>query len=475
MNSIRICMLMVASLVANYISAQGLPVLEISFEGKSLNDTYRTGKMKLTDTDLSVVEMNAKFKTRGATAKEYTMKPSFNMKLRDENGAEKDSTLLGMRSMSSWILDAMAIDRICMRNRVCFDIWNEYSRLPYETNFGSRNGTIGKFVEVYFNGTYMGIYCMTDRINRKLLDLKKPEIDEVSGEATVRGVLYKHGTNSIGAQNEYCFSEDSVAHVIGYHDAWELVEPEDYAGMQAWAPLENAYACSKSFDWVKENFYLEQLAEYQMFIAALNIEDNWGNKNSMVSARNVTADGNKKRFVYTPWDLDCSLGGSYKGAHYDGNYVTGWTMESVLKASTMPIPFATCNSQKEYKQLLLDAWLRGRKGALSVASVKNKLYKYRDQLVNSGAWQRSCDHWAKQKYKPCYVEDLAKEIDLIIEWYENRFQSIDKYFNVTEEMSVEGTTAEENANAPTFNLQGIKVQEPKQGIYIKNGKKFYQQ
>lgn len=101
---------------------------------------YSNGTMSLTDTDGNVVEMKAKFKTRGATAQQYLMKPALNMKLQNEDYTEEaDSALLGIRSCSTWILDAMAIDRICMRNRVTMDVWNEYSRLPYETDFdGSR-------------------------------------------------------------------------------------------------------------------------------------------------------------------------------------------------------------------------------------------------------------------------------------------------------------------------------------------------
>ena len=120
-----------------------LPVLKVYFDGKIVRDMeYTNGSMQLTDTDGTVIDLPAKFKTRGATASMYLMKPSLNMKLRTEDYAEEaDSSLLGMRSCSSWILDAMAIDRICMRNRVAFDIWNEFSRLPYATEFDGRNGT----------------------------------------------------------------------------------------------------------------------------------------------------------------------------------------------------------------------------------------------------------------------------------------------------------------------------------------------
>ena len=95
----------------NLISAQtvALPVLRVSFNGKFKNDMpeYLNGMMQLTDVDGSVIELPAKFKSRGATASNYMMKPSFNMKLRTVDYSEEvDSTLLGIRSCSSWHLHA---------------------------------------------------------------------------------------------------------------------------------------------------------------------------------------------------------------------------------------------------------------------------------------------------------------------------------------------------------------------------------
>lgn len=452
---------------------KGLPVLEVSFSAKAMPEKYTKGTMKLSYTDGTCVELNAKFKSRGATAKEFSMKPSFNMKLRDANGEELDSTLCGLRSQSSWILDAMAIDRINMRNRVSFDLWNDFSRLPYETQFGSRNGTVGEFVEVYINGEYKGIYCLTDRINRKLLDLKKTEVNDTTGAYRIRGVLYKHGTSDIGNQNERCFSADSCAYVIGYHDAWELTEPEDYAGAAAWAPLDTIYMFRNDYAWVKEHFYLEQLAEYQIFIMAMSIADNWGNKNSYISARNVTTDGNKRRFVYTPWDLDTSLGGHYKGNYYDGTY-SDWKPADIMKASTVPVPFSTCLRQSEYTALLKEKWIAARSGAFSVDAVKAKMYKYRDLFVNSGAWERETSHWEAQKYAPMYVTDLTKEVDLIIDWYRKRFDEMDAYFNI-DAAAINNSVTESPADsdAAYYNIMGMRVSDTDvRGIYIRNGKKY---
>lgn len=448
--------------------AQELPTLRISFPGKSLKDEYVQGEMRLEEPDGMIVELPAKFKTRGATAKHYSAKPSFNMKLRDTDGTEIDSTLLGLRCCSSYILDAMAIDRICMRNRVSFDIWNAFSPLPYYTEFDSRNGTVGKFVEVYINDTYKGIYCLTDRINRKLLDLKKPQVAE-DGSVTIRGVQYKHGTTDYGDQNTPGLFNDTMVCVARYHDAWELKEPEDYPCLAAWQPLLDYYKDDNynNYNYISTHFYTENLLDYTLFILTLSIGDNWGNKNQIFSIRNIQADGNKARFIISPWDLDTALGGNYNGKYYNGEY-TNWTPKEIISAATRP--FSTCLKQAAFKEDLKKRWIETRNGVFAVDSVAQRLYDYCELFVNSGAWERQAS------VQPCYVPDLRKEIRFIVAWYKDRFQKIDEYFGVTdEEVAVQAVpetpTQEENT---MYNLQGIIVNAlaSGNGIYVTKGKKW---
>lgn len=451
-----------------------LPVLKIYFEGEIVKGMeYSNGYMNLTDTDDNVIQLPAKFKTRGATASSYMMKPSLNMKLRTRDYVEEmDSALLGMRSCSSWILDAMAIDCICMRNRLCFDIWNEFSRLPYATQFDGRNGTEGRFVELYINDRYYGIYHLMDRINRKLLDLKKVQEKE-DGSVLVRGVLYKSGTQNIPNQNEPCYSTDSSTCVIEWHNAWELTYPEEYGGKVAWAPLQDAILKGKNKDYVKRHFYLQNLADYQILVMALSIADNWGNKNRYLSIRNITKNINdtsqdeadRRRFVVTPWDLDTGFGGHYEGAYYDGNY-NDWKVIDVVKSGPYPIPFL--QDDVEYLTILKLRWIEGRKGAFSPASVFSKLEGYRDLFLRSGAWQRMVDYFEAQKSRPKYVLDLSREISHIEEWYANRFREMDAYFGIDETETEVGIPANEE-------LGRVKTVQSYGGIYDLSGRKFNSQ
>lgn len=429
---ISLLLTLVVALVASAQEPQGLPVMHISFEGNIIGAAdYLPGRMVLTDVDGSRVELSAKFRTRGATARQYTMKPALNLKLRTEDYAESvDFPLLGLRECSSWILDAMAIDPLCLRNRVSFDVWNEFSRLPYETDFDGRNGTVGRYIELWMNGTYYGVYCLSDKINRKLLDLKKVK-EEEGGGFEVRGVLYKHGTQDIGVQNERCFNEDYSACVVGWHNAWELSEPDDFPCEEAWGPLLDAYDNGQSMAYVKKYFFMENLADYQIFIMAFGIMDNWGNKNRFFSIRNIhkdidapdADDADRRRITVTPWDLDAAFGG------YEGKY-SEFTPEMVMKNGVYP--FSLCMGDSEYKAHLRRAWERGRTGALSVDNVKRHLYEYRDLLLGTGAWRRMTDAYDARKDKPCHVHDLAAEVENAVAWYKRSFAALDAYFGIVD-------------------------------------------
>lgn len=454
--------------------AQRMPVLEVTFPGSALGDDYIQGEMVLTDIDGSAVNLPARMKLRGATARQYRMKPSFNMKLENEEGEEFDTDLLGLRKASSFILDAMAIDRICMRNRVSFDIWNSLYRLPYETDFGSRDGTVGKFVEVYMNGAYKGIYCLTDKINRKLLDLKKPQ--EEDGKVTIRGVLYKNGTNDVGDQNTPGFFNDSLVYIPRWHDAWELHEPEDYPGLATWEPLVEYYSNGNlnSYNYISGHFMQDNLVDYTLLIIALSISDNWGYKNKYFSIQNIQGKGDKTKFIVTPWDLDTALGGHYNGDYYDGVY-SNWTPSQIMNSADPP--FAAPLSQSTVKEALRNRWIETRQECLSVDSVAARMYAYCDLFESSGAWQRQCKYWDSQGSRPKYVVNLRGEIDKIVEWYAARHDEIDSYFGVDDSTSsVPGVETEDFGNeSPIYDLRGVRMRESDLrpgSVYIQNGKKY---
>lgn len=90
---------------------------------------------------------------------------------------DSGTKLLGLRDDGDWILDAMYIDHARMRNRLSTDLWIDMNKVPYLSKEPRAiNGTRGYFVEVFLNNSYLGLYCLTERIDRKQLQLSKKRV-----------------------------------------------------------------------------------------------------------------------------------------------------------------------------------------------------------------------------------------------------------------------------------------------------------
>ena len=107
-----------------------------------------------------------------------------------------------MREDQSWILDAMWLDCSKMRNRVCFDLWNDFNTLYYSnTEPEAVNATHGYPVEMILDGAYHGLYILSDRIDRKQLKLKKKGGYLYKGKNGQMNVNYKESILHIVTPN----------------------------------------------------------------------------------------------------------------------------------------------------------------------------------------------------------------------------------------------------------------------------------
>ena len=162
------------------LSSVTLPTIHIDTKNNTIGREERTpaiihiedaeGRLPL---GLFTFTHQAGIKVRGSTATSFAKK-SYAIEFCDSIGEEVEFSLFGMRNDGDWILDAMYIDHARMRNRLCTDIWNAYNRIPHLAEEPKAlNGTRGIFMEVFLNGEYNGLYCFTERIDRKQLKLKK--------------------------------------------------------------------------------------------------------------------------------------------------------------------------------------------------------------------------------------------------------------------------------------------------------------
>lgn len=411
--------------IKNSMDEKSLPLINISVElDKVSKDDYIEGKIEIVsykeNDNIQEEEFLCKVKYRGASSLAYDKK-SFAVKLYDDNWKNLDHSLLGIRETNKWILDAMAIDRIRMRNRVCFDIWNQYSGTPYKTDYEKRNGTKGRFVEVFINGEYHGLYCLTDKIERKLLGLTKPK-EQDDGSVDIRGVLYK------------CNQWGDAAFLSGYNreeamdkvewNGWELQEPEDYPSAEAWTPLKELIDFCKDSDesFFANNynnyFYRENLIDYGLLIYAFNLRDNVL-KNAFLSVVDINES---RRFLLTPWDLDTSLGGEYNGDYYDHDVEF-----DLLFGSVRPYKRLYNENVDGFFEAVKNKWKSLAYEVMSKENINTKIDEYAKQFIESGAWKREYVKWNNNPVP--LSEELTDETSYVKNWYSRNFENVTDILN----------------------------------------------
>ena len=455
------------------VNQHSLPLVNIIVDISAVNKTeYVSGEIEIadywrrTDPSCESVRYHCLFRIRGGSAASRKKK-SFAVKLTDDKGEDLNANILGIREENSWILDAMAIDRIRMRNRLCFDVWNDISKVPYDTKFENRNGTKGEFVEVFVNGNYNGLYCMTDKIDRKLLGLKKAKIDD-DGNVEVRGVLYK-GMNWNSGWNLLSYKDADVNTDVW--NAWELQYPDDYPSLDTWKPLMDLIDfCSSKTPYdtfcssYKDYFYTCNLLDYVVITMALNVGDNCY-KNTFLSVVDVNKG---HRFLLSPWDMDMSLGGNYNGDYLD-------SFSDIDRYNYMgPFNRLIVQNVDGFRDALSAKWAELYKNQLSVEEITSRLDHYANMLVTSGAWERERDMWDGEPVP--LKESLFDEIQYVKDWYAR------SCIHLCEQFDAETTGLVNMVNEKDFQeiytLDGRKANNKNanrltKGIYIVNGRKIF--
>ena len=446
-----------------------LPVVQLDTKnGETIGEEKNPALIRILDpyqrtNHSKAVKFDCNSWVRGATSKSRPKK-SYGITLTFADGEERDESVLGIRTHHNWILDAMAIDRSRMRNRVIFDIWNEFSQVPYMP--GQRNGTSGYYVELLQNGRYCGLYVLSDKINRKLLGLKKYK----AAQSDIRGVLYK----SCGWTHATCLLEyENEPGNTNSWEGWEITYPDLKSPKEGWTPLVNLIDfIGESYRGNLENFienydrffYKDNLLQYACLLLAFNLRDNLA-KNVYFSCRDIQ---NESRFLLTPWDLDCSLGGDWNGDLYD-KVSNAESLFSNLKVYHILWDFDI----DHFHENLAKTWNLLQTHELSQENLSSHLRTYANLLIRSGAWNREYDRW---QGKNVYLDkDLYTTVEYMENWYSRNLNSLNRLI-----LGIENVNGKPNEpSRAVYTLDGRKIsdnystaQKFEPGIYIVGKKKI---
>ncbi len=382
-----------------------MPLITITTDGPIINSPAVHGIINVADADGNVITMHAGFKIRGTSSQQYEKK-SYRVELwADETGVEMaDTTFLGLRSDDDWNLEAMWAQPLRLRDKIANELWMDMYRLPYQENEPEAKAGIRMvYADVFINEEYMGVYTLTERVDRKQLGLKK-----YNGE--LRGLLYKG--NGPGAP-----TYDSLPAYDNTLDTWanyEWVYPNESDTAINWDHLysftnfvinatDNVFYSQYSAQFDKEN-----AIDYYLFINSLMAMDNMG--------RNLFLARYKKSgsYFYVPWDLDAIW-----GLDTYGNQTNN--AEGLMSNGFYDRLIQDCNdngfvasAQNRYQML--------RGGVLTKEHIMELVQSQYDELLESGAYAREHEAW------PAFTVD-EDQLAYMDSWLEARFDYLDAEIN----------------------------------------------
>ena len=385
---------------------------------------------------------------------------------------ENKCNLLNIRNTDSYILDAASIDYSRIRNRVCFDLWNEISTLRDADM--KRNGTKGYFCELILDGQYHGIYCLSDKINRTLLGLKK--IKGSGDSAKVRGILYKcKEANSPNHWLKHNVNDLPKPGSDFWFD-WYINYPDEAWDDRCWMPLHRLLdhtselgTTRDSVEYTMQNFYEDNLETYAVFAMSVQLLDNMMH-NSYLSIKDCTVS---EKVWVTPWDMDASFGRDGSGSLYD----KASTSESVFQ-NCHPFRYFYDNKVPLFYDRYEQIWTDLHSSTLSAEHVSELLYSYAEQLEFSGSWKRECNRWSGTAnfWHPdrpiTLAESLKDEVDYMIQWYTRNELELTPTISSIHNAA----TARSSRSKQIYGMDGRayynqSLKDLPSGIYIINGRK----
>ena len=411
-----------------------LPLVQIYSES-NIGSVYNQGGLIVTESSKpdSAEILHINIKIRGALSAGFAKKP-FAIKLKDRDGQTSiDRSFFGLRNDNNWILDAMYVDPARMRNRVATDLWNDFSAKPsyYSAEPDMVNGTRGSFVEIFINDAYQGLYCMTEKIDRKQLKLKKLQ-DETS-PPTIRGVLYKGKSWTSGTLGGNMYW-DGVAHTLSTSysnssiswNGFEVKYPKlDDGEPIDWKPLVDAITVSSYLTSdvnfrarAVTHFDLPVFLDYYLFIELMLASDNQG-KNTYLSAYDKT---NSSRITVTPWDCDGTWGRRWDGSSgvtgANQNFDTFLTAyEHAQNNLFLRLKSLDLN---DYMNSLKNRYRELRGNYFSYESLMGRFEQYYQLFEKSGAIPRERSKWGTSIW--------VNEMTFLSNWITTRLRYLDNQY-----------------------------------------------
>ena len=394
-----------------YLKCTTLPLMNIECP-EEIPDEIIPMKLMLFDNRIRTAERlvcsEGNIRLRGDSVKAYPKKCfrfSLTMESIGGNNRSNQQSLLGMRQDDDWLLYAAYNDQDKIRNVFSSNLW-EYT-CAKDNAQGIDFGMEYKYLELFINGRYWGLYALGYPIDEKQVCISKDNTD---------AVLYKHGLLTTDGRESLLFTKDGK--IFG-----DLSESPD-AEMRRQSLLQHyyydLYLNAKSSETLINGIDLDNAIDFYLFINLVQGVDNVDVlKNFFILLQN---DKEYAKAYYAPWDLDLTWGNTYIAAPSANNtqtYAFSEDFNCIVESGY--ISQLLMNSDPVVWQTLFKKYRSLRNGGWSEDNINRLLDRYKSDIFDSGAYLRDMARWPEGTYADAedrlstfrtYVMNRLKETDL---------------------------------------------------------------
>ena len=387
-----------------------LPLVFLTVTDSIVYESKVPAKFTIIESNSNTVASDISIRIRGGSTRFLFSKKSYKIVFKTDASLQnnKDVRLLGMRSDNDWHLHAMPNEPLRMNEKTSFDIWRKINTLYYQSSEREAiNSCRMKYAELFLNGEYQGVYCVSEPVDRKQLKLIK--YDTKNG---IRGELYKssgwgpttftscppYNNNSLWWVNNSGYGYESI-YPNEVNPDWKNLY--DFVYFVMYSSDENFYSQYQNY------FNADNAIDYFIFMNLSRAEDNTGN-NLFVAKYDKAGP-----YFYVPWDVDGTFGNGWDGIKRDitNDILSNGFYDRLMKDHV----------DNNFKQRLKTKWNQLKKDWLTVQNLMDLFSENYDYLLQNGVYEREEITW---KDSDNYHFD-SQYMDYLEQWITKRLEFLD--------------------------------------------------
>lgn len=364
-----------------------LPVLNINGEPTGEYNLWREiikGQIHFFDShsketgSYRTLTTDAYWHRRGNTTDELP-KLSWKITMQKSSGENNNLSFCGLGEDDDWILNAMALDDLKLREKFAMDLWNQ------NKVFTDNNARMaqGEYTEVVLNGEYKGVFLLQRRVDGKYLALDDDNI-------LLKG-------------NSYYPQEITSDYFEIKHSPYSEQETRVY--------LDNNFVSDITADVNIDNFI-----DTNLYINMMCAIDNRGEKNIFRLFNNIDE---KLDVNYILWDTDMCFGITWKeiiGFCYD--------YDTTIYHIQYRNEFAQAlKSNPKLEKMVAERWFELRQTLFSNEKIEETINDCYKTIAESNSLQRDYEKWGLYYNGKDTMDSLYTFIDMRLEYLDQYYDS----------------------------------------------------